>query len=89
MDRGAWWDIVHGGHKESEATEHVCTFVSKYSLFSSSKKNPPPPLALYPHLGIKTFSCSPLCNISQECGVCAAQLDGVVTAVTGHLGLSP
>ena len=24
MDRGAWWAIVHGGHKESDLTEHMC-----------------------------------------------------------------
>ena len=88
-DRGAW-QPVHGGHKESDVTEHACIFVNKYSLFSSIKKNkPPPPLALYPHLGIKPLSCSPLCNLSQEPGVCATRLDGMVTAVTGHLGLSP
>ena len=23
MDRGAWW--IHGGHKESDRTEHACT----------------------------------------------------------------
>ena len=22
MDRGAWWAMVHGGHKESDKTEH-------------------------------------------------------------------
>ena len=27
MDRGAWWATVHGGHKESEMTEHACTSV--------------------------------------------------------------
>ena len=25
MDRGAWWPAVHGGHKESDPTEHVYT----------------------------------------------------------------
>ena len=23
MDRGAWWDTVHGDHKESETTERL------------------------------------------------------------------
>ena len=23
MDRGAWWATVHGGHKESDVTEHT------------------------------------------------------------------
>ena len=23
MDRGAWWAIVQGGHKESDMTEHT------------------------------------------------------------------
>ena len=23
MDRGAWWAIVHGGHKELDMTEHT------------------------------------------------------------------
>ena len=23
MDRGAWWAIVHGGHKESDMTEQL------------------------------------------------------------------
>ena len=23
MDRGAWWAIVHGGHKESDTTEQL------------------------------------------------------------------
>ena len=23
MDRGAWWATVHGGHKESDMTEHA------------------------------------------------------------------
>ena len=27
MDRGAWWVTVHGGHKESAMTEHICTSV--------------------------------------------------------------
>ena len=25
MDRGAWWATAHGGHKESDMTEHTCT----------------------------------------------------------------
>ena len=24
MDRGGWWVTVHGGHKESDVTEHTC-----------------------------------------------------------------
>ena len=36
MDRGAWWDIVHGGHKELDTPEwdkltiSVCTQAVKY-----------------------------------------------------------
>ena len=26
MDRGAWWAIVHGGHKESDTTEQLTHF---------------------------------------------------------------
>ena len=26
MDRGAWWATVHGGQKESDMTEHACTY---------------------------------------------------------------
>ena len=29
MDAGAWWITVHGGHKESDTTEHACTYFSK------------------------------------------------------------
>ena len=25
MDRGAWWDVVHGGHRESDRTERLST----------------------------------------------------------------
>ena len=25
MDRGAWWAMVHGGHTESDTTQHACT----------------------------------------------------------------
>ena len=24
MNRRAWWATIHGGHKESDATEHAC-----------------------------------------------------------------
>ena len=57
----------------------------------TTKTNKPallPSFALLPHLGIKPFSCFPLCKISQECCVFATKLD-VITAQTGRLGCLP
>ena len=34
MDRGAWWATVHGGHKESEMTEHTHTKLKQITYFS-------------------------------------------------------
>ena len=37
MGRGAWWATVHGGHKESDMTEHThtCThmYIQTYSAY--------------------------------------------------------
>ena len=40
VDRGAWWASVHGGHKESDMTEHThthtqCLINSLQSFFTS------------------------------------------------------
>ena len=32
MDRGAWWATVHGGHKESDTTEHTHTHHTRLTL---------------------------------------------------------
>ena len=32
MDRGAWWAIVHGGHKELNTTERRSTVHAKQSM---------------------------------------------------------
>ena len=37
MDRGAWWATVHGGHKESDVTEHTHLGLERWAgpLFSA------------------------------------------------------
>ena len=34
MDRGAWWAIVHGGHKELDMTEWLSTLALRFYIIS-------------------------------------------------------
>ena len=38
MDRGAWWTIVHGGHKELHMTHNICTCTQEKKEMKSNKK---------------------------------------------------
>ena len=38
LDRGAWWDTVHGGHKELDTTDHTLYILAANS-FLQPKEN--------------------------------------------------